>query len=991
MNIQGLCPQTIPSKVPFIQDSFCANKELFIGLSETWLQSHKDAELYIEGYTLFRRDSTRKKKSSGRLTGGTACYIRDDIAASSNILLDYSSNCVQILCTYSKKENLVIVTTYRQPDDKYHGNPSSPNDFKIALNRLKLALQDISPAPDIVMGGDYNLPNAIWPHGKPAAKATPDERLMLNDLNEFCNEFLLTQTIHGATHKDGNTLDLVFVNNPELIHEVNIYPVLQSTSHHHVVQCSTSYKVKHIQSDNSGKEQSFTSFKSLNFFHKDIDWEALNEDLNIDWKALFEDKDPDNMLEIFYKKCYEACSVHVPARTAKDSAKLSKVLRYRRSLSRKRKRITQRIARCRTDAGRERLHGELIQIEKDMQISHRSSSKYEEAKAVEAIGENPKYFYSYIKKKSKVKSRIGPLADADGKLTGDNKEMAELLSQQYSKVFSIPKRNIPEFKKKCIDTLSDINFSGEDIGNAIDELRHNAAAGKDGFPAALLKNCKRNLVPPLVLFWRNCLDTGHIPVDLKQSIITPIHKGDTRSAPANYRPVALTSHLIKIFEKVLRNKIIEHFNKNNLFNNSQHGFRAGRSCLSQLLEHVDTLLTMLEDGSNADVVYLDFSKAFDKVDFNIVLNKLKGLGINGKIHSWITAFLTNRSQLVSVNGVLSDPQPVISGVPQGSVLGPLIFLVLIGDIDEDVLYSVIKSFADDTRATKKVNSVEDIKKLQEDLEKIYKWTEDNNMSLNDTKFELLRYGLDLLIKTTTSYTTPAGLLISPKDDAKDLGVIMSNDCSFTKQIDKVITKAKSLISWILRSFKTREVKPMLLLYKSLVLPILEYCSVLWNPTTAGKIKSLDQLQWSFIRKIAGNHGLNYWECLKKHKLYSLERRRERYRIIYIWKILENLVPNINNKISSTTHVRHGRKCRIPIINLKSKVKKAQESSIVFQGVQLFNALPANVRNISNVKLEVFKSSLDTYLAKVYDEPLLTGYTANRKASTNSIIQMANIA
>ena len=119
----------------------------------------------------------------------------------------------------------MIVTTYRQPDDKYHRNPSSPNDFKIALKRLKLALQDINPinpAPDIVMGGDYNLPNAICPHGKPAAKATPDERLMLNDLNEFCNEFLLTQTVHGATHKDGNTLDLVFVNNPELIHEVNI-------------------------------------------------------------------------------------------------------------------------------------------------------------------------------------------------------------------------------------------------------------------------------------------------------------------------------------------------------------------------------------------------------------------------------------------------------------------------------------------------------------------------------------------------------------------------------------------------------------------------------------------------------------------------------------------------------------------------------------------------------------------------------------------------
>ena len=217
---------------------------------------------------------------------------------------------------------------------------------------------------------------------------------------------------------------------------------------------------------------------------------------------------------------------------------------------------------------------------------------------------------------------------------------------------------------------------------------------------------------------------------------------------------------------------------------------------------------------------------------------------------------------------------------------------------------------------------------------------------------------------------------------------MSNDCSFDKQIEKVITKAKSLISWILRTFKTREVKPMLLLYKSLVLPILEYCSVLWSPSSPGQIKALDQLQWSYIRKIAGNYNLNYWECLKKLKMYSLQRRRERYRIIYVWKILESIVPNINNKISPYFHVRHGRKCRIPLINANSKVKSAQDSSITFQGVKLFNVLPKEIRNISKVKLEVFKSALDAYLTRIPDEPLLTNYTASRKASTNSIVDMA---
>lgn len=987
MNIQGLCPQSVPSKVPFIHDNFCSNNELFIGLSETWLQSHKDAELHIDGYTLFRRDSIRKKKSRGRLTGGAAIYIRDDVAASSDVLFDYSSNCIQIICTYSKKENLVIVTTYRQPDDKYHGNPSPPVEFKTALNSLKSAIHDISPTPDIVMGGDYNLPHTEWPHGKPTAKATVEDRIMLNYLNEFCNDLLLTQMVKNATHKDGNTLDLVFVNNTDLIHDITIYPVLQSTSHHHVVQCTTSYQVKHVQKNNTRPPQ--TSFNSLNFFHKDVNWKALNDDLNaVDWTTLFKDKDQDEILDIFYEKCYELCSLHVPVKTSKDNIKHSKVVRYRRSLSRKRKRIKIQLTRCKSETKREHLHNELIQIEKDMQKSHRSSAEYEESKAVESIGINSKYFYSYAKKKSKVKSKIGPLIDNNGKLTGDSKEMAELLSQQYSKVFSTPRPSTTVPNQKCTESLNDINFSENDIERAIDELRYNAAAGKDGFSAVLLKNCKHSLVYPLVYFWRKCLDVGQIPAVLKQSVITPIHKGDSRSTPANYRPVALTSHIIKIFEKVLRSNIIQHFDKNNLFNNSQHGFRSGRSCLSQLLEHLDTLLSLLEDGSNVDVVYLDFSKAFDKVDFNIVLNKFKSLGIGGRIHTWLTSFLTNRLQSVIVDGVLSDPKPVLSGVPQGSVLGPLVFLVLIGDIDDDVIHSIVKSFADDTRATKNINSIDDTKKLQEDLEKIYKWTVDNNMALNDTKFELLRYGLNLLIKMESFYTTPTGLKIDAKDQAKDLGVIMSNDCSFDKQIEKVVTKAKSLISWILRTFKTRQVKPMLLLYKSLVLPILEYCSVLWSPSSPGQIKALDQLQWSYIRKIAGNYDLDYWDCLKKLKMYSLQRRRERYRIIYIWKILENMVPNINNKVSPYFHVRHGRKCRIPLINANSKVKSAQDSSITFQGVKLFNVLPKEIRNISKVKLEVFKSALDAYLAQIPDEPLLTHYTASRKASTNSLLDMA---
>ena len=166
---------------------------------------------------------------------------------------------------------------------------------------------------------------------------------------------------------------------------------------------------------------------------------------------------------------------------------------------------------------------------------------------------------------------------------------------------------------------------------------------------------------------------------------------------SNYRPIALTSHLNKVFEKAVRNFMVRYLEHNDMFNNSQHGFRQKRSCLSQLLSHFDKIITRLESNQNVDVIYLDFAKAFDKVDHTILLQKLELLGANGKLHTWIKSFLLNRSQRVMVNGHLSEPVLVKSGVPQGSVLGPLLFLVLISDIDSDLMEAFLSSFADDIR------------------------------------------------------------------------------------------------------------------------------------------------------------------------------------------------------------------------------------------------------------------------------------------------------
>ncbi|KAK3888729.1 hypothetical protein Pcinc_007204 [Petrolisthes cinctipes] len=263
----------------------------------------------------------------------------------------------------------------------------------------------------------------------------------------------------------------------------------------------------------------------------------------------------------------------------------------------------------------------------------------------------------------------------------------------------------------------------DDIVNAIKEIGTNAEASPDQFQAALLKNCAKELRAPLHILFRNSIDTGIIPQQLKTAKIIPVYKGGSKGEAKNYRPIALTSHIIKIMEKIIVRNMSIYLEEKNILNNYQHGFRVGRSCLSQLLSHHEKIINGLENKKNIDAIYLDFAKAFDKVDHGILLHKLRDFGISGKLGKWLHCFLVNRQQSVAVSGVVSKPSIVTSGVPQGSVLGPLLFLIHISDINELVKFSTVSSFADDTCILKEVTSIADADLLKKDLSAIYSWVE----------------------------------------------------------------------------------------------------------------------------------------------------------------------------------------------------------------------------------------------------------------------------
>ena len=430
---------------------------------------------------------------------------------------------------------------------------------------------------------------------------------------------------------------------------------------------------------------------------------------------------------------------------------------------------------------------------------------------------------------------------------------------------------------------------------------------------------------------------------------------------------------------------------NKLLSSKQHGFRKDRSCLTHLLKDIDDILQNTLNGDESDVIYLDFAKAFDKVDHEILIQKLKLHGIKGQLLIWIQNFLINRKQSVMVDGHHSTFSFVISGVPQGSVLGPILLLIYINDLQDCLKGSTAGSFADDTRLTKSISSIEDTKTLQEDLAHVVQWSNANNMSLHEDKFEFLSYqspNSKLLRELPFTsewlkYNSSTGQTIYPTNIVKDLGVHLSSDFKWSSHVNTIVNSANMMANWVLSVFADRSQTMMLTLYKSLIRSKLEYCCPVWNPSAIGDIQKLESTQRAFTKRIYICKDMSYWDRLKKLGLFSLQRRRERYIIIHMWKMLHGLSPNdIGSEFYENP--RLGIKVRIPSIK-KSAIPSAKsiyDNSFAVTGPKHWNILPKYIT--SKGTLDSFKSSLTAFLQNRFpDLPPISGYNP---PNSNSLLE-----
>ena len=406
--------------------------------------------------------------------------------------------------------------------------------------------------------------------------------------------------------------------------------------------------------------------------------------------------------------------------------------------------------------------------------------------------------------------------------------------------------------------------------------------GPDAITAKMLQEVAWEVSPALTILFRKSFSSSIVPHDWRCANITPIFKKGRKSDPSNYRPVSLTSICGKLMESHIKKELEDYLKTNHLILPTQHGFMKGKSCATNLLHTLEVLTKAVDNGQAADVVYLDFSKAFDKVPHTLLIGKLAALGINGRMLRWIKNWLSGRLQRVVIGGESSEWQEVKSGVPQGSLLGPVLFKVHINDIDLAVPdVTLIIKFADDTKAIQTIGGDEDRQRLQQALDNLMEWAAKWGMAFNTEKCKVVHVG-----RNNPQYPYKmGGSELASSDMEKDIGVLVNKTLKPSEQCSKAAKTANAVLGQIARGFHYRDRWTLPRLYKLYVRPHLEFASAAWRPWTQTDIQCLEKIQQRAIGMISGMGDKSYEERLQELGLTTLEDRREEIALVEMYKIL----------------------------------------------------------------------------------------------------------
>ena len=817
-----------------------------IALTETWTNSDiSDEFLSLDGYELVERKD-REDTDRGR-GGGLLVYVAKEICAWK---VEVTGCFEQYALVKLKAENcdLGIHVIYRSP------NSTGNNDA--SLCELVKGIQNTD-----VLIGDFNFPGIQWATGRTDAKSRA--------FYEEMEENFLIQHVNEATHKGGNILDLVISKNEQLVENVEHEGRL-GKSDHELIMATLRLKMVVPDIPTARRNYSRANYDEMRNEMREVDWEIILDQTGVEecWCII---KDFLNELVDKWVPWSKEKKGRVSPRWM--NAEVRKLVTNKKKAWNRWKR-----------SGREEEKEEYMVLEKKMKNLIRNRKNALEKQIAKDSKTNPKAFFSYVNSARRNRSSVGPLK-IDGQLVVNSKDQANAYNRYFSSVFTRCSVDPPSKEPLTgIESLESVLMSEERIIDEINRIREFASPGPDNVTNKTLIELANEIAKPLALLFSKSMECAKIPDDWRLSNVTPIYKQKgSKSQPGNYRPVSLTSCVCKLMEKVVNRELGKHLEKG-VLSNSQHGFRRGRSCQTNLIEFSDKVTHWLDEGGCVDVVYLDFRKAFDKVDHKRLLVKLEAAGVRGNLLKWIGDWLSGRKQRVVVKGESSDWIVVESGVPQGSVLGGPLFDIYIDDIDLAILIAFLRKFADDTKMAMLIGSKEDADRFQQDINNICKWANEWAMEFNIEKCKVMHVG-----RSNPRYKyLMNGLELSVTEEERDLGVWTESTLKPTLQCTKAANNANRVLGMILKTFHYRTKQSLIPLYKSLVRPKMEFGVAAWNPWYERDIECLEKVQKRLIRSLSNVRGETYEEKLEDAGLTTLKERRKRGDLIEAYKTLAGI-------------------------------------------------------------------------------------------------------
>jgi len=825
----------------------------------------------------------------------------------------------------TKGRRILIFSTYRSQAD-----PSS-----IFLSNLEHAIQAgcQDGVEEHLILGDLNYRELTWLDN--IETSIPKH---CRDLLSITNRYGYRQLNYNPSTVDGNILDIVLTNLPDTCSEVlsETYPY---QSDHYLLEFYL-----HIETEQPKPIQR----KTYNF--KKADMDKINTDIRNINVLEATNNTPDSVWEHIKSKILLTITINIPTIRVKNKNSAPWIDIDIIQLSHKK--VCALHKACKTNARHhwakfKRLRNRLKNL---VTAKHRDYI----TKLTDNLNRKPKAFWNLLGSRSKSRSSPDLIIVGNKDITNPI-EKATTFNNYFASIFSKwdTNKQIPVVPINEDPNLSSMTLTEEEVKRELDGVDITKAPGPDGIPTRILKDCAENLLTPLTYLFNLSLNSATVPQEWKRANVVPVFKKGDPTQTNNYRPISLLPIISKILERLIYNKIIPFIRPK--LTNMQHGFLARCSTSTQLLTVFSRINNILDTRTQTDVIYFDLSKAFDSVPHAPLLLKLKSFGINGKLHAWFSSYLSNREQRVTLDGNTSEWLPVTSGVPQGSILGPLLFLIYINDLPDylapDTLCAI---FADDTKIFRPIESEDDTRQLQQDINNINEWGEKWGLTFNKQKCKSLSIiGTQDVIIHQYSIGNHS---LERVDEMNDLGLIITSNFRWNVHITTCTKKAERQLWLIIRTlgFHSPQ-KAKLQTYISMVRSIIEYGSVVWNPKFKHNIYDIESIQRKATNYILNNppyyspNHIDYRDRLIQLKLLPTSYRREILDIIFFLKCLHGKTCfNISEYVSFVNRDR-GTRTRQAELNTRLQINRTNLDSTAhfypYRITKIWNALPHTLQTI----------------------------------------------